>query len=179
MPVVEPHLITRAASRHSTVVAALVLQELDHIGHAWHQPLYRDLELIRDLAGKLSKTNATGLDLRQLALRVAELQQAVAAHMHREDELLFPWLRAGRLRELRAPVLGLRMEHQDFVEELDWLSTAIYAASGPIDREPDGPALVAATYRFDTQLRRHLDCEDRLVFARVLDEEPQDGLWPE
>jgi regulator of cell morphogenesis and NO signaling len=161
------------------VVAALVLQELDHIGHAWHQPLYRDLELIRDLAGKLSKSNTGSLNLRQLALRVAELQQAVAAHMHREDELLFPWLRSGRLNELRAPVLGLRMEHQDFVEELDWLSAAIYAASGQIDRDPDGSALVASTYRLDTRLRRHMDCEDRLVFARVLDEEPQEGIWPE
>jgi iron-sulfur cluster repair protein YtfE (RIC family) len=131
------------------------------------------------LAGKLSKSNTGSLNLRQLALRVAELQQAVAAHMHREDELLFPWLRSGRLNELRAPVLGLRMEHQDFVEELDWLSAAIYAASGQIDRDPDGSALVASTYRLDTRLRRHMDCEDRLVFARVLDEEPQEGIWPE
>lgn len=179
MPLVEPQLITRAASRHSGVVAALVLQELDHIGHAWHQPLYRDLEQMRDLAARLSKGAGVGLNLQPLAQQVAALQQAVADHMHREDELLFPWLRAGRLSELRAPVLGLRMEHQDFCEALDAVSAAVYAVAGQLERHPDGAALVAASYRLDTQLRRHMDCEDRLVFARVLDEEPEDGLWPE
>lgn len=179
MPVVEPHLITRASSRHSTVVAALVLQELDHIGHAWHQPLYRDLELVGDLAAKLGKFAPGNNQLQQMALRADELRRAVTAHMHREDELLFPWLRAGRLAELKAPVLGLRLEHQDFAEELEWLANALYAAQGQIEGFADGPALVAATYRFDSQLRRHMDCEDRLVFARVLDEEAQDNLWPE
>lgn len=179
MPVVDPQLIIAGSPRQGAVVAAAVLQELDHIGHAWHQPLYRELAILRDAAGLISRGLPGGGGLRGLAERVDALQYAVADHMMREDQQLFPWLRAGRLADLRAPVLGLRMEHQDFAEQLDRLAADLVAAEDQLARHPDCQALLAASYRLDSQLRRHMDCEERLVFARVLDEEPQDSLWPE
>lgn len=162
----------RAASRHSVQVAAIITAELDALGPEEHEALQRELRLVQATLQDALSEDPRCQVLQMIQVRLTALCQAVLEHMQREDQLLFPWLRSGRLAELRAPVRGLRMEHQSFTEELDRLATFLQSASALLLAKPYGLVVVAATSRFDTQLRAHMATEDRLVYAPVLQENP-------
>lgn len=165
-----PEMLPRAASRHSVEIAALVTAELDQIGQKDHQTLYGDLKHLQTAMNEAVSTDPWNHALRSLHLRLTALHQAVLEHMHREDHLLFPWLRSGRIEELRAPVRGMRLEHESFAEELERLAGNLEAMGNSLLLLPKGPSLVAALHLFDKHLRNHMDQEDRLVYARVLDD---------
>ncbi len=160
---------TRAASRQSVEIAALISSDFDQFCRNAHTVLYQDVRKVRAALDVTVASDPWNEALQAFHLGLSALLQAVVDHMEREDELLFPWLRTGRLAELRAPVRGLRMEHQSFEEELERLAGHLCAAEEGMLSQSTGPALVAAVYQFDVHLRSHMETEDRLVYARVLD----------
>ena len=163
-----PQGLPRAASRHSVQMAAVISTDLETLDPQGHEALHRELDLLQLTLSSALASDPQSRLLRDLHLRLGALHQAVLEHMEREDQLLFPWLRCGRLAEMRAPVRGMRLEHQSFSEELDRVAGYLATAAPTLLALERGADLLACIDRFDGFLRRHMAAEDSLVYARVL-----------
>jgi regulator of cell morphogenesis and NO signaling len=120
-------------------------------------------------------------ELRQIADHFAELAGEMHMHMMKEEEILFPYVRALALAAesrqeppsnmfgtVRNPIRMMEMEHQSAGDEL----AAIRELSGGYRAPADGCTTYQVTYQelqaFEADLRQHIHLENNILFPRAV-----------
>lgn len=131
---------------------------IDHIVATYHRPLPEALRRLRILArGGLA---------RELDDRLAALGELLLEHTHREEELVFPWLRRSVQHGAGVLVTLLEHEHGDVVRQLAELRamTSAPGASASGSRR----ALSSHLGALQVALVEHLRLESCVLFPRAL-----------
>jgi regulator of cell morphogenesis and NO signaling len=158
----------------SSSLAALI----DHIVSKHHAYLRTELVTLGQLAARCDAESAQGpqsaRDLRQI---LAALTEELIHHMHKEECVLFPWIR--QLEEncssrmacggtVAAPIHVMREEHEfanQALSRLRWLTADFTPA---VDSSDTYRCLVGGLAALDVDLRQHIHEENDLLFPRAL-----------
>ncbi len=150
---------------HEQPVPALI----DHLLAHFHERHRQELPRLLELAGKVERVHAAhpkrpgGLaeHLRTVAL---ELEQ----HMQKEEQILFPMLRAGHGSHAAVPIQVMEAEHQDHGNNLARLRQLAHDFRAPADGCPTWRALYLGLEEFERDLMQHIHLENHVLFPRVL-----------
>lgn len=144
---------------------------IEHILITYHHPLRADLDTAVALAERVAQVHgprdASGR-LARLSGCVTLLRGELLLHLQKEEQVLFPWLRAGRGRTAGAPVAVMQHEHRAAEE----LLVQIQALTGdfvvPAGACAKWTALWQLLERLQRELREHITLEDKVLFPRAL-----------
>ncbi|HML08629.1 MAG TPA: iron-sulfur cluster repair protein YtfE [Xanthobacteraceae bacterium] len=140
---------------------------IDLILERYHQVHRRELPELRALAKRVEQVHAghpavpTGLsDL------LARMQAELESHMQKEEQVLFPLMRAGGNPMIVHPIAMMRHEHDEHGEALK----ALAALTGDLNL-PDGAcsswrALYAGLGKLVEDLTEHMHIENNILFPR-------------
>src|SRR5262245_53154061 len=151
---------------------------IDHIARKHHAYLRTELVALGQLAVRCEAESAHGpqnaRDLRQI---LAALTEELVHHMHKEECVLFPWIRqleqncSNRMAcggTVAAPIHVMREEHEfanQALSRLRWLTADFTPAVGSSDTYR---CLVAGLAALDVDLRQHIHEENDILFPRAL-----------
>lgn len=156
-------LVARSANVPPTETAALI----GHILARFHDVHREELEWLIPLAQKVETVHGDH-DEAPLGLTEAliALAQDLDDHMTKEEEILFPMMRAGGNPMIAHPVAAMRHEH----EVTDGLLAQVMAVTRDLDL-PAGAcrswtALYAGLRKFADDLTAHIHLENDVLFPR-------------
>src|SRR5262245_26997481 len=151
---------------------------IDHIVSKHHAYLRTELVILGELVAGCETQSAQGPpSARELRQILAALTEELMHHMHKEECVLFPWIRqleencSGRTAcggTVAAPIHVMREEHEfasQALSRLRWL-TADFTPTG--DSSDTYRRLVGGLAALDVDLRRHIHEENDILFPRAL-----------
>ena len=143
---------------------------IEHLLENYHRPLEKDLDRLRMLADRVFDVHgAKDPDrLRRLMVSLSGLEQALDAHLAKEEQILFPWILSGRSPAPAAPIQVMKMEHariDEYLAELREL-TGDYVAPAAACRT--WRLLWEGLERLERDLDAHTCLEDEVLFPRAL-----------
>lgn len=138
---------------------------IDHIIATYHRPLPRMLGRLASAARRVGGA--------ALAAQVDELGVLLREHMHREEVLVFPWLRRDNRTAAGVLVNLLEHEHGDVVRQLQELQRLATAHAGAGGRAAG--ALSAQLRALEVALDEHIHLENHVLFPRALAAGPGSG----
>lgn len=151
---------------------APISELLDHIVSEYHVPLHRDLMELIGLASRVLLAHGSNDFDRLDALRgtIVELAGELDAHMRKEEEVLFPWIRQGNGRTAGNPIRVMNREHEDAAAMLARIRRLTDDFDPPGYACPATRALWEALERLDADLKEHIHLENNILFPRALAE---------
>jgi regulator of cell morphogenesis and NO signaling len=140
---------------------------IDYIIARYHDTHRRDLpELIR-LAHRVEAVHRGHPDVPAgLAAALETMEQTLGEHMHKEEKVLFPMMRAGGNAMIGFPIERMRAEHDEHGEHLRRLDELTHGGEPPADACPTWRALYAGTRTLTDELMEHIHLENNLLFPR-------------
>jgi len=155
---------------------------IEHIVSKHHTYLRTELVTLGQLAARCETESAqrppSARELRQI---LAALTEELMHHMHKEEFVLFPWIRqleencSSRLAcggTVAAPIHVMREEHEfasQALSRLRWLTADFTPAR---DSSDTYRRLVAGLAALDVDLRQHIHEENDILFPRAQALEP-------
>jgi len=106
---------------------------------------------------------------RGLADLLALMLDDLESHQQREEQVLFPMLRAGGSPMVRFPIARMMAEHLDVEEQLIRLRTLTHDFASPPGACDTWRALTQLCRKLDADLREHMRLENEELFAPFLD----------
>ena len=103
-----------------------------------------------------------------LAAHLARTAEELELHMQKEEQVLFPMLRAGRGRMAMMPISMMREEHDEHGRNLDRLRELTGGFVAPAGAAADWTALYADLGALVDEVALHVQCENEIVFARAM-----------
>lgn len=140
---------------------------IDLILERYHQVHRRELPELRNLAIRVEQVHADHPAVPAgLSALLARMQGELESHMQKEEQVLFPLMRAGGNPMIVHPIAMMRHEHDGHGEEIK----AIAALTGDITL-PDGAcnswrALYAGLAKLVEDLTEHMHIENNILFPR-------------
>lgn len=149
--------------------AAAPLEALiDYVMERFHIPLRKDLPRLRSLAARVSSRHAAERpELAEVARIVADFADAAEEHLAKEEQTLFPWIRAG-YDGVHRPISFLQLEHVESDRDLRRLRDVTRGFIVPADASDDWRALYDALAALERDVVEHMRIEDQLIFPRAL-----------
>ncbi len=143
---------------------------IDHILTRYHRPLDEQLPQLDGWAQKVFRVHGDKDPQKLSALTdaVALLRAELEAHMLKEEEILFPWIRAGRGAAAGAPVAVMIREHEDAGKLLDEIVELTDGFQPPRGACATWRALWLGLEVLNSDLRRHIHLENNILFPRAL-----------
>jgi regulator of cell morphogenesis and NO signaling len=144
---------------------------VDHILTRYHEPLRRELpELVR-LARKVEGVHPdkAGCPL-GLGDHLASVQDGLELHMRKEEQVLFPLVRARRGRQAGGPVGVLTHEHDEHAVGLRHTRALTGDLVAPRYACTTWRALYLRLEAFERDLMEHIHLENNVLFPRALRE---------
>ncbi len=140
---------------------------IDHILTRYHAVHRRELpELVR-LARRVEAVHGEKPEApRGLAALLERIAGDMEAHMQREEEVLFPLMRAGGHPMIRLPIGAMRMEHDEHGASLRELARLTHDHSPPEMACGTWRALYAGTQKLQDDLMEHIALENNTLFTR-------------
>lgn len=141
-----------------------------HVVARYHDTHRREFPEAIALARKVEAAHAseperpTGL-ADHLALMFDDLE----SHQQREEQVLFPMLRAGGSPMVRFPIARMMAEHRDVDAQLARLRTLTRDFTSPPGACKTWQALTHLCRKLDQDLREHMRIENEEIFAAFLD----------
>lgn len=155
--------------------APLALEQLtaaeltDVIIERYHQPLRAELPRLRMLAAKVERVHKAKATCPQgLAGLLEDVQIVVEEHLAKEEQILFPIIRAGRGRFAHMPVRMMMQEHDDHLANLAKIRRLTSNFSAPDEACNSWRALYAGLAELDAALTEHIQVENDVLFPAVL-----------
>jgi regulator of cell morphogenesis and NO signaling len=142
---------------------------LDVIVERYHKPLDQELPRLEALARRVLAQHEPrhGEQLGSILHLFKGLRESIERHMEREEQAVFPWIRAGRSGSDQ-PMLAMQKEHH--AEE--WLLGKLREeASGyllPKDASASWGELWEGLQRLESSLVEHHRVEDEVLLPRLL-----------
>jgi regulator of cell morphogenesis and NO signaling len=150
--------------------AALPESSADLIGHIlerYHAVHRRELPELRQLAVRVEAVHAGHPDVPAgLSALLVRMQAAMESHMQKEEQILFPLMRAGGNPMIVHPIGMMRHEHDEHGEELRSLATLTHDMTPPADACNSWRALYAGCGKLAEDLTEHIHIENNILFPR-------------
>jgi regulator of cell morphogenesis and NO signaling len=143
---------------------------IDHILSRYHRPLDEQLPQLDGWAQKVFRVHGDKDPerLSTLADTVASLRAELEAHMIKEEEILFPWIRSGRGASAGGPIAVMIQEHEDAGQLLEEIVELTDGFQPPPGACATWRALWLGLEVMDRDLRRHIHLENNILFPRAL-----------
>jgi regulator of cell morphogenesis and NO signaling len=140
---------------------------IDHILTRYHD-VHR--EQLPELVRMARRVEAVHRDNPNVPKGLAELlegmEQELAAHMHKEEEVLFPLMRAGVTRAVGQPIAMMRHEHTGHGVLLDCVLALTHDATPPPGACNTWRALYAGIAQFRDDITEHIHLENNVLFPQ-------------
>ncbi|MFP5467894.1 MAG: iron-sulfur cluster repair protein YtfE [Gammaproteobacteria bacterium] len=147
---------------------------IDHILERYHA-VHR--EQLPELIRMARRVEAVHRDHPQvpsgLADHLEQMESELLDHMAKEEEILFPMLKAGGSAMAKYPILAMRTEHTGHGEQLERLMALSHDATPPQGACNTWRALYAGIDQLQNDLINHIHLENNLLFPSF-EKEPQD-----
>ncbi|HRP19213.1 MAG TPA: iron-sulfur cluster repair protein YtfE [Alicycliphilus sp.] len=101
-----------------------------------------------------------------LADALEAMEQELAAHMHKEEAVLFPMLRAGGNSFVSQPIAMMRHEHNDHGEALEHLASLTNDITPPMGACNTWRALYTGLAQLREDLINHIHLENNILFPQ-------------
>ncbi|MEQ1571282.1 MAG: iron-sulfur cluster repair di-iron protein [Myxococcota bacterium] len=138
-----------------------------HLLERYHAPLREDLELVVRLAQKVRRVHEQkDPRLVEVESLILALRDDLLAHLEKEEEVLFPWIRRPGAPPPEGPIEVMRSEHDEVADLLRRLERATDAYVVPEGACRSWTALLETTARVDRELREHVALENNVLFPR-------------
>jgi regulator of cell morphogenesis and NO signaling len=146
------------------------LDELvDFILTRYHAPLRGDVAGLIQLAEKVEHVHAEKPSCPHgLAHHLVQVLEALESHLGKEEQILFPMIRAGRGATALMPVKVMMAEHEDHGESLRRTRELTADLVPPPEACASWRALYADLGRLETELMEHIHLENNVLFPRAL-----------
>ena len=154
--------LTRWANRP---LVELVTFIVDH----YHARLRTEIPELILLADKVEQVHADKASCpRGLAAHLRTMHVAVLDHLAKEEGVLFPLIRAGRVRGAGGPVHAMEQEHEDHGRSLARLREITAELTAPPEACPTWRALYLRLGHLADELMEHIHLENNVLFPRAL-----------
>ena len=140
---------------------------IDYILERYHQVHRRELPELRRLAARVESVHAGHPAVpKGLSDLLARMQAQLESHMEKEEQVLFPMLRAGGNPMIVHPIAMMRHEHDEHGEALDMLASITGDLTLPDDACNTWRALYAGLGKLVEDLTEHMHIENNILFPR-------------
>ena len=97
---------------------------------------------------------------------LARLQAELESHMQKEEQILFPLMRAGGSPMIVHPIAMMRHEHDEAGEELKAVAELTNELTLPAEACNTWRALYAGLAKFEEDLTEHIHIENNILFPK-------------
>lgn len=135
-----------------------------------HQPLPEELTRLRAMAARVLQVHGRKdpQRLSELYSTVLALEAELLPHLQKEEELLFPWICAGRPLDAGETVQALSLEHDGVAQLLARLRDLTDDHQPPEGACMTWRALYNGLAELEADLKRHIHLENNILFPRAL-----------
>jgi regulator of cell morphogenesis and NO signaling len=142
---------------------------IDHILGRYHEAHRAELPRLAELAAKVERAHAGKSTCPHgLAAFLQRVQGELEDHMQKEEQVLFPLLRAGRGRMAAMPMHVLEDEHRDHARNLERLRALTTGYVAPQEACTTWRALYLGLAELERDLMQHIHLENNVLFPRAL-----------
>ncbi len=143
---------------------------IDFILTRYHEPLRLDLPALLAAARRVERVHARkGSCPHGLASLLEQLDAEIRQHLAKEEQVLFPALRAGSGgASVHMPVRVIMQEHDDHGASLRRLRELATDFSPPPEACATWRALYAGLEKLESELMEHIHLENNVLFPRAL-----------
>lgn len=143
---------------------------IDHILKVYHAPLYEELPRIFAMAKKVHDVHGDKDPerLRGILEVFHGLKQELEQHFWKEEQVLFPMIRAGRGAMAGGPVSVMEHEHDGAGQALARLSELTDEYTPPAEACNTWRALYHGLGALERSLHEHIHLENNILFPRAL-----------
>jgi regulator of cell morphogenesis and NO signaling len=140
---------------------------ITHILERYHAEHRRELPELLRLAARVEVRHAEHSSVpRGLHRALEELADALEEHMLKEEQILFPLMRAGGHPMITAPIGRMRHEHDEHGARLENLARLAHDFELPADACTSWCALYAGLRKLIDDVHEHVHLENNVLFAR-------------
>ncbi len=150
-----------------------LIELIEHILQTHHRPLEEELLRLETMLKKVHqvhhKKNPEVLD--QLLNVYLDMKQELLQHMHKEEVILFPLIKAGRGLEADCPIALMRQEHDSAGSSLQKIRELTDNFTVPEGACNTWRALWHGLENLEKDLHQHIHLENNIFFPRALNGE--------
>ncbi len=140
---------------------------MDLIVRRFHDGHRRALPELIALATKVERTHASHADVPAgLAALLRTMLDELTMHMHKEEQILFPMMRANPGRVLAPPIARMREEHRDHGRMLQRIEDCTHEQRLPPEACDSWRALYARLDQFTADFLQHVHVENDILFPQ-------------
>lgn len=142
---------------------------IDHVLARFHEPHRAELPRLVAMATKVEAVHRKKSSCPQgLARHLGRMAEQLEVHMQKEEQVLFPLIRAGRGRMARMPVQMMEQEHRDHGKNLVRLRELASNFVPPQEACGTWRALYLGLAELEHELMQHIHLENNVLFPRAL-----------
>jgi regulator of cell morphogenesis and NO signaling len=142
---------------------------IDHIMRRYHDVHLEDFPRAIALARRVEAVHGGDADCPHgLADHLQMMAEDLVGHQQKEEEVLFPMMRAGRGSMLRVAIARMQVEHGDLTGQLTRLAEITRNFSVPEGACGTWRALDQLCRKLDHELREHMHLEDTVLFPHFV-----------
>ncbi|MFV1986151.1 MAG: iron-sulfur cluster repair di-iron protein [Gemmatimonadota bacterium] len=145
---------------------------IDHILTTYHEALRSELPRLQQMARKVLAVHGDKMPevLPELHRVFSDLQTELESHMAKEEEILFPMIRAGHGENAGAPITVMEHEHASAGAALERLRELTNDYQPPADACATWTGLWAGLADLEKELHLHIHLENNILFPRAMEE---------
>ncbi len=142
---------------------------IDFIISRYHDKLRVELPELVAMAAKVEQSHAEKASCpRGLAAHLGQVHEAVLSHLAKEEQVLFPMIRAGQGRRTGEPVQAMEQEHRDHAVNLQRTRDLAHDLTPPAEACGTWQALYLRLDELEAELMEHIHLENNVLFPRAL-----------
>jgi len=142
---------------------------IDHILTTYHEPLKEELPRLQRMADKVLAVHGEKMPevLGELQRVFTGLRVELEGHMAKEEQILFPMIRAGRGTDAGAPIAVMEHEHASAGAALERIRELTDDFQLPEGACTTWTALWAGLAELEKELHQHIHLENHILFPRA------------
>lgn len=142
---------------------------VDHVLEHFHEAHRAEVPRLLAMARKVEAVHAEKPTCpRGLAAHLERMSVELEEHMQKEEQILFPMLRAGRGRAAMMPIQVMEQEHRDHGANLERLRALTNDYTPPAEACGTWTALFLGLAELERDLMEHIHLENNVLFPRAL-----------
>lgn len=143
---------------------------VEHLVAAHHRPLDEELPRVRAMAAKVLRVHGEKMPevLGGIVETFAAMEAEIGPHMLKEEQILFPWITAGRGPGCAAPIAVMEQDHEALGALLRKMEALTAGYTPPEGACTTWRALYEGLGALDADLRLHIHLENNVLFPRAL-----------
>lgn len=144
---------------------------IEHIIQRFHNRHKVQLQELITLAERVENVHGDREDCPiGIAAELQDIYADLTSHMMKEEQILFPMIKAGNYTMAQMPIRVMEMEHAEHGEHLDVVKLLTNNMTPPTDACNTWRALYNGLKEFADDLMLHIHRENNILFPRVIAE---------